>query len=510
MGKGNIFQDILTSIFNSNSSEVLKKRMLKKAAKDLSKTKYHFYKYSANEVDVSFAKFFYEIYKAISPAQLMFANANQNSLKHIVISQSLSDDQKTLIDSLSEESLRQDSHSMSLPELSKKVNGMLEKFNAELNKDKINRIDTLYTKFVLFKNFCQYDFYFLLKKFDSSLKERNFNAAPRFQPIGGSYVEEDIKNFTSIAWCIPLDAEWDDVFKLLKSLKGVEPIAPNVWKKILQRLKSVREYNVFELMVQLITEDPGYRELYKTEEIHIMDEFILEIRKTAESTLEQLQSEQRAGKVDNLLSEIFESSSVEPLHNYNQDTSTVFENKGLKGLTYANPLSYLRSFLLDFVKKDVRELSDILLVRAEWTSQQMATPMSEAYHQMIDYATAIATLDEKFAENGELGGKIKMLLPRVERDREGKNIAQMVINDANNEAARILLVSRQNFIAYAKNLKMLLEDFVKPRSELIRNWKALDTFAEGKLKQKCIDVYKKLFAFVSLLQNFDIEISELN
>ena len=226
--------------------------------------------------------------------------------------------------------------------------------------------------------------------------------------------------------------------------------------------------------------------------------------------MEQLQSEQRAGKVDNLLSEIFESPSVEPLHNYNQDTSTVFENKGLKGLTYADPLSYLRSFLLDFVKKDVRELSDILLVRAEWTSQQMATPMSEAYHQMIDYATAIATLDEKFAENGELGGKIKMLLPRVERDREGKNIAQMVINDANNEAARILLVSRQNFIAYAKNLKMLLEDFVKPRGELIRNWKALDTFAEGKLKQKCIDVYKKLFAFVSLLQNFDIEISELN
>ena len=58
---------------------------------------------------------------------------------------------------------------------------------------------------------------------------------------------------------------------------------------------------------------------------------------------------------------------------------------------------------------------------------------------------------------------------------------------------------------------MLLEDFVKqPRSELIRNWKALDTFAEGKLKQTCIDVYKKLFSFVSLLQNFNIEISDLN
>lgn len=510
MGKGNFFQDILTSIFNSSNSEVLKKRMLKKAAKDLSKSKYHFYKYSSHEVDISFAKFFYEIYKAISPAQLMFANANQSSFKHIVINQSLSDEQKTLIDALSEETLRQEARTAPLPEMAKRVNAMLEKFNSELTRDKITRIDNLYTKFMLFKNFCQYDFFFLLKKFDSSLKERNFSSTPRFQQIGGSYVVEDIKNFTSVAWTIPLDTDWEDVFKLLKSLKGVEPIPLNTWKKILTRLKSVREYNIFELMIQLITEDPGYREAYKMEENHIMDEFILEIRKSAESTLEQLESEQRAGKVDSLLSEIFDSP-VEPLHYYNEDTSAIYENKNLLGLIYAEPLCYLKTFLLDFVKKDVRALSDILLVRAEWSSQQLANPMSEAYHQMIEFSNGISALDEKFADNGEFGAKIKMLLPRVERDREGKNIADMVINDANNEAARLLLVSRQNFVAYAKNLKMLLEDFVKqPRSELIRNWKALDTFAEGKLKQTCIDVYKKLFSFVSLLQNFNIEISDLN
>lgn len=510
MGKGNFFQDIITSIFNSSNSDALKKRMLKKAAKDLSKSKYHFYKYSSHEVDISFAKFFYEIYKAISPAQLMFSNANQNSLKYIVISQSLSDEQKQLIDDLSEENIRKIAGSMALPELSKKVNEILEKFNAEINRDKIIKIDSLYTKFVLFRNFCQYDFFFLLKKFDSSLRERSFNATPHFQPIGGSYVTEDIKNFTAIAWSLPVDADWEDVFRLLKALKGVEPITLNVWKKILLRLKSVREYNIFELMIQLITEDPGYRESYKMEENHIMDEYILEIRKTAEATLEQIESEQKAGKVDNLLSEIFETSSIEALKYYNEDTSSVYENKKLTALIYAEPLSYLKHFLLDYVKRDVRALSDILLVRAEWSAQQMAKPMSEAYHQMLEIAAGITKLDEKFGDTGEYGNKVKTLLPRVERDREAKNIAQMVIHDANNEAAGLLLVSRQHFVAYAKNLKMLLEDFVKPHSELIMNWKALDTFAENTLKQKCIDVYKKLFAFVSLLQNFNIEISDLN
>ena len=55
---------------------------------------------------------------------------------------------------------------------------------------------------------------------------------------------------------------------------------------------------------------------------------------------------------------------------------------------------------------------------------------------------------------------------------------------------------------------MLLEDFVKPHPDIMRNWKDLDRFAEGKLKQKGVDVYKKLYSFISLLQNFNIAISE--
>ena len=36
----------------------------------------------------------------------------------------------------------------------------------------------------------------------------------------------------------------------------------------------------------------------------------------------------------------------------------------------------------------------------------------------------------------------------------------------------------------------------------------IDHFAEGKLKQMCIGVYKEIFSFVSLMQNFHIEVNE--
>jgi hypothetical protein len=85
-----------------------------------------------------------------------------------------------------------------LQQLTATVNEQLAKFNSDFTNEKIVKTDMLYTKLMLFKNFVSYDFYFLLKQFDSSLRERNFNAVPKFQAIGGSYVVEDIKNFAAL------------------------------------------------------------------------------------------------------------------------------------------------------------------------------------------------------------------------------------------------------------------------------------------------------------------------
>ncbi len=509
MATGNFFQTLFSSILGGNDADALKRKMLKKIAKNLSKTKYHFYKYNSHEADASLAKFFYEIYKAISPAQLMFANTNPNALKRVVIDAALSDKQREIQDKLSEEAIAELARSTPLPQVAQQVNGMLENFNAEFNGDKISQTDALYTNLLLLQNFCQYDFYFLLKKFDNTLHERSFDAPPHFQSINGTYITEDLKNFIAVAWTLPQDADWESVFKLLKSIKGVEPITLGTWKKILARLKTVREQHIFEMIIQLITENPAYKDTFKSEEHHIMDDFISQTRHTAEETLENLKAEQTANKVGGLLGQIFGEVSIEPLRNYNEGSSEIFVRKGLSGFLYCDPLCYLKQFLLDYVKRDVRELSDILLVRGEWSTQSLSQPMSEAFHELMEISKQVSTLDDKFAESGEFGNKLKSLLPRVERDKEARNISTIVLNDANNEAAQLIINARTNLINYARILKSMLEDFMKlPHSQLIINWKDLDRFAEGKLKQKCVDVYKKIFAFVSLLQNFDISIKE--
>ena len=55
---GSFFSNIFSSLFGGNDPEAVRKRMLKNIAKNLQKTKYHFYKASSHEADPSLAKFF--------------------------------------------------------------------------------------------------------------------------------------------------------------------------------------------------------------------------------------------------------------------------------------------------------------------------------------------------------------------------------------------------------------------------------------------------------------------
>ena len=509
MAKGsNFFKNIFSSLFGGNDPEAIKRRQLKAVAKELSKTKYHFYKANTNMADISMAKFFYEVYKTVSPAQAMFQNAAEPQLKRVLMQAILTDKQHAMIDALSEEGVVELGHNKDIKEVQKQLSQELHNLAMEFPAQRVRQIDDLYTRLILFSNFSKFDFYFILKKFDSHLRERDFNTLPHFQQIGAPYIVEDLKNFLDLAYALPMDSSWDELFAVLKKIRGSDPVTPNSWRKVMNHLRNLREKHVFEMIIQLVTEDPSYRQTVKYEEHHVVEDFLQGVRKQVESGLEKIKEQQTAGKIDKLLLQIFGTSDIPQLKYYNESNSGVFERKNFCGYLWADPLRYLKTFLLDFTKKDLREVSDILLVRGEWASQQMAAPMSEAYNQLLSISDKVLRLDEKLNETAEYGIKLKTYLPRAERDKEARNIINMVLGDANSEAANLILTAAKHYITYDRNLKMVLEDFVKaPHSEIIINWKELDHHAEGNLKQMCVDAYKKIYMFVTMIQTYNISTS---
>ena len=508
MGKGNFFSKLVGSIFGGMDPEVAKRKALKNIAKTLSKTKHHFYKPSSNEVDSSLAKFFYEIYKAIAPAQSMMQSFSPNAFKSMTLHYAMSEKQLEAMELLSENSINEAARGKTLKEVVDQTKAALSDFTGEFSSNRIVEIDLLYTNLMRFVAFVKFDFYFLLKKFDNSFKEMNFTKTPRFVSVNGSYVVEDLKNFADVAWALPFDSSWDKVFKMIKSVKGADPVATGVWRRVVERIRYLKDNRIIEMLVQLITENPSYRESVALKEQHIVDDFLNDIKKQAEQALNAIKEKQVAGKVEGLLTQVFGTTNIDHLKFYNETGSAPFERKNLGKFEYCEPLSYLKKFILDYVKKDVKELSDILLVRGEWVNQQLASPMSDAFHKILECSDKIIALDNSLDETVDLGLKMKTHLPRTDRDKESRNIIKSTLNFVNDSAGKIILSSNELFITYGKNLKMVIEDSTKKQPALIRNWKDIDHFAEGKLKQMCVDAYKELYGFVSLMQNFAVHLHD--
>lgn len=496
------FQKLFSSLFSGNDPEAEKNRQLKQIAKNLSRSGYKFYKPGSDQVLPQFGKFFYDIYKIISPAQIFFQNQqNPNFYKNLVIDYSLTESQKKLSENFSEESILAFSKSVPFEQLKTKLKQDVETFLGDFDSDKISSIDRLYTKLTGFKAFCLYDFYFLLKKFDSTLREGEFNRTPKLEAIEGAYIAEDLKNFAEILNSLPLDEDWNDLMAVFKTQRGVEPVKPNQWNKIVQKLRQLRDSRVFDMIIQLTTKNPSYVTDSLEKQEHIVESFIEATKTQTANTLKKLESEQRNSKIDSLLMQIFNTDTIVMLKNYTESGSAPLERKNLGSFEYAKPLNYLKAFLVEFIKRDVREYADLVLIRGKWTLPELSTEMSSAYHQMLEASDAITQFDAKLNEEAEIGMKIKTLLPRADRDKESNNIIKTTLRDVNSLAREYLVNTTKSMISFAKILKSVIEDHKKPKGEIVMNWKELDRFAEHPINQLGVEVYKKIYLFVQLVQS---------
>ena len=118
-------------------------------------------------------------------------------------------------------------------------------------------------------------FVFAVKKFDSTMREGDFSKTPKFNPIDASYVSEDLKDFLTVAWALPLDSDWSDMMQMFKVMKGVEPMKPNQWNKIVTRLNQIRSEQVIEMIIQLTTKDPTYSVVIEEKHEQIVESYML-------------------------------------------------------------------------------------------------------------------------------------------------------------------------------------------------------------------------------------------
>ncbi len=499
----NFFQKILSIILGSSDPEKEKKKLLKQIDKNLRKQRVKFYNWKHHTVLPALAKLFYEYYKILGPAQnLVRIGEDSKSIKIYIIDMSLTDKQIEIKENLTEKAIRERLKQIGDPKkLMQQIREELKNFLAYFDLNKINEINETYNNLAILLDLINYDYYFILKKFDSGLPENDFVYKPHFEEIDAEYVSDDIKDFLDIILSIdPTSNSWPEVLKILNTFRNTEIIPEAGWKKIIQYTRQLQKNHVLEMLVQLIDKDPFYKPSPIIYREKIVEGYLDKLKAQTEVTIQRIIHEKRTSKINELTQILFGSSSVVRLKNYSETANISFSKKLLGGYSHIAPLNYLKAFLLDYLKKDIRELADLLLVRGKWSTNQVSQQLSEAYHQLLKISDEISQFDESLDEDGNLGKKLKSLLIKSNRDKGAINQLRLALKEVNDTAKALIVKASQNLIVLGKTIKLALEDREKEHPDLIINWKEIESYSERDIKEFLVDIYKKIYYFLQLLK----------
>jgi hypothetical protein len=496
------FLDKILSIFlGGGDPEKEKKKLLKEIGKEVKKSKFKFYKPGSAEVQPPLAKYFYDIYKVIGAAQVLLENAASSGVvKAVIIDHSLSKRQLTIRDELSEENIRARAKEADTKTLAAELREKLATFFAGFKGEKVREINSHYNLFLVFLQIVHFDYYFLLKKFDSGLPERDFGYNPKFDSINSEYVIDDLKDFLDVLLVIDKDADWDALFDILKTYKSTEVVNRATWKKLLRSLDTLRKDRIIELMIKHIGKDPYYKAAGAVANEQIVEDYLNKLKTQSEMTIQKILQERQNKKIDKLLQLVFDTTAISRTKNYTDKENLKFSKKMLGGYIYIKPINYIKAFLLDYFKKDIRTLIDLLLIRGKWSTNVNSQQLSDSFHAIMEVSEQLIQFDDSLADDGPKGQKIKLYMAKSNKDQNAVVSLRNILKEINDEALGMIQKTAQGLIGIGKGLKLVLEDYENKPHELILNWKEIEQYSEENVKESITETYKKIYYFIQLMQ----------
>jgi hypothetical protein len=498
------FLQKIVSIFSGmGDSEAEKKKLLRGVAKDLSRSRYKFYKPKGQEALPGMAKFFYEVYKIAAPAQLLLGNsASSGALRSFVIESYLAPPQRELSERLTDAHIAERAKTLSLAQVQEETKRDLTSFFAVFDGETSKQIDDAYNTLLALINFVNFDYYFLLKKFDSGLPERSFSYKPKFDAINGEYVVDDLQDFLEVFAALDFETDWPRIFGALKEYKKVDVVSVDAWGKFVSAASELRKSEALDQIVRHLKEDPYWAGKPRYPNERVVEPFLQKLKTQIETILQRIIQERRNSKIDEIANQIFGTTIVLRMKNYTEKANVVFAKKMLGGYIQAQAMNYLKAYLMDYFKKDIRELVDLLIIRGQWTANLQSQQLSDCYHAILDVSEKILQFDEELADDGEVGGRIRLALAKAERDKDALKYLRGALKEANDKATAMISRAAVNLIGIGRQLKTLIEDFAKPHHEILLNWKEVENQSSRPLKSWLVDTYKKIYYVVQLLQYF--------
>jgi hypothetical protein len=496
-----ILNKVISFIAKSGDGGDDKQILLKQITKEIAQNKYaKFYRARQEEADPSFAQYFYSVYKIIYPAKVFLKDtANMAKIKQVTMESHLDKSVMDIIKRLTPDKVAERKKDAG-PEITAELEKDLADLTIGFDSPRLAEANKCYTLIVGFRRFVSWDYFSLLRKFDPEFSD-NFSVAPKFAPLRTDMIMADIASFLSVLPSFDPKDDWKKVLEVFKYCKGRTDLIPfEVWNGLLANLKDLKLSKMLDMMIRLASGNPVWElkaSLHPAE--HLSADWLADKTREIREVISNIADNQRNNQIAALEKAVFGANETTRLLYYNNERGKILVQKEVISYIYAPALNHLLSFIQDFIMKEMQELTDLLLVRGQWTKNTSSITMSDAYHNILDTMPEINELDETLAEDGHNGHRIRAALVRVDRAPGQARYLNSIVNNINEEALNIINRMVPSFIVIGKHLNMLTDDCQKKPYEVIMNWKELIALSKAPLAQRLGDDYKKVNYFVQLM-----------
>jgi hypothetical protein len=497
------WQNLFTFLFKGDSPEVIKKQNLKAIARQIRFTRNgKFYRASTKELTPLCARFFYEVYKTVSIAQVtMPALIKSSALRTLILEYYLGGKILEKFESFSPENIAERAKTIEPKRLTEELRAEFDSLRNAISPDTATQIDFCYTLILFLGQFVSFDFYVLLKRFGFSGREHSFNAIPQFTNCKANMVITMLQDFADSIAALDPSQDWKTALKILRTVRnGSNLIAADRWSKLLLQFQEMAHSGILSLIIQHVTENTKWKVSPQIPDGRIFSAWLESRQQMMEGEIAKIAAGLWINQIGSLSRDIFGGGAANPLKYYNERFAELFAAKGFEGFTHTEALNYLMVFLQQVFAKDIQEFCDLLVIRAQWGNLSGAQILSDGWNTVQTLMKRLDDFDNSLSNDGINGSRLIGALIRLDRDRPQSRIIRQAINAIDNEAMEILLEAADSLAGIAKIVESAQSDYLQTPHMLIMNWREVEVASHRNMSEWLRVISNKLGKFVTLIR----------
>jgi len=483
------------------------RKIIRTLKKELSHLRIDLYKIKHDVVQPPIARILYEIYKLTYPFRQLFpfdisTKRFLPSFDEAFVSSFHTESEHELYNKITEENIKNLVSKYGVKKTTAYIEKLLKEYFDYFDTEKTHQINAIYSNLVGFAQFTKFDFFPILREFDTELEEGTFVHKPSFSPAEGSFLRNDFYKLHKVLYTFDVDEKFDQGLELFSKIKNVELISRSNLNKLKNLIGNLQKNSYFALIVRAIDRSLQPLSIEKPYPVNIFANYSHKRRSDVQSILNSIKNKIKEESVTSIVSELFSKKPTERIKNYNELKNDQFKNLGLPIFEHVTPLNYVKAFITDKYKDFINTLVNELIVSGIFINKEILNDLSNSYYALNSHLHKIIQFDNELDAEGNATKTIKRLLYTIKKDQAARNALENTISGINTKAKVLVDEEVVNLKQMAMCLKHILEDYKKKNPGIVSNIRKIRMNFNKQFIEELLAAYKDIYLFLKLLSNY--------